>query len=358
MIVRCVVLFCSIVFFASSFTAYAQNNNRVVVIPLFGETTSGDISNVVTVAAQGGDFTSPISAMNSITNATEENPYLIVIAPGTYEINQTLEVKPHVSITGSGQSITTIRQVNPTVTTSLRLLDTSNSNAIVKPHLSNFHIEARSGGANCIALDTQFANVLLTNLQLTATSCSGLNIGIDLFSGSIERVDNVTIFVSGGIVTNGIRSSLDAFTELTNVNIFAGGATQGNFGVISGFSKIDVRNSEITVRTDSGNAFGIYYTFQNFQLQNEPIAEIVNTKIVASSLSGNAISNAVRLSDGASVIVRRSSLNGASESIAGGVDSSTIVSASTLIGDVISGGDVSCVSSDNGNGVELSPSCD
>lgn len=63
----------------------------------------------------------------------------------------------------------------------------------------------------------------------------------------------------------------------------------------------------------------------------------------------------MRLAEGASVIVRRSSLTGNSASIFGATDSSTVVSASTLIGGV---GDKNCVTSDNGNGVELSSNYD
>ena len=66
-------------------SAFVMAQNRVVVIPMSGDDLE-PLANIITVAKNNGDFTNPIDAMNSISDASETNPYLIVIAPGVYDI--------------------------------------------------------------------------------------------------------------------------------------------------------------------------------------------------------------------------------------------------------------------------------
>ena len=78
----------------------------VVVIPLLSK--AKPLGNIITVAKKNGDFTNLRQAINSISDASAENPYLIVIAPGKYQVNATIVMKPYVSITGSGKKTTTL----------------------------------------------------------------------------------------------------------------------------------------------------------------------------------------------------------------------------------------------------------
>jgi hypothetical protein len=66
-------------------------------------------SRVIVVAPSGGDFTSPVAAMNSIVDASESKTYLVKIMPGVYDIGSgTVQMKPWVDIEGSGPGITSI----------------------------------------------------------------------------------------------------------------------------------------------------------------------------------------------------------------------------------------------------------
>lgn len=66
-------------------------------------------ANVVVVAKGGGDFTDPLAAVNSITNASSDNPYLVKIAPGKYDIGaQVINLPSFVDIEGSGEDTTSI----------------------------------------------------------------------------------------------------------------------------------------------------------------------------------------------------------------------------------------------------------
>ena len=74
-----------------------------------GTGTAAQLQNEVTVSASGGDFTSPVDAVNSILDASATNPYVVRIGPGVYDLGTTvLKMKPFVSVVGSGQSATFI----------------------------------------------------------------------------------------------------------------------------------------------------------------------------------------------------------------------------------------------------------
>lgn len=64
---------------------------------------------VLIVAKSGGDFTDPVDALNSISDASVSKPYLVKIMPGVYDIaNRPAIIKDYVSVEGSGRSSTRI----------------------------------------------------------------------------------------------------------------------------------------------------------------------------------------------------------------------------------------------------------
>ncbi len=62
--------------------------------------------NVVIVAKGGGDYTGVQAAIDSITDAAADNPYLVWVAPGVY--SETVTMKPYVHLQGAGQEATVI----------------------------------------------------------------------------------------------------------------------------------------------------------------------------------------------------------------------------------------------------------
>ncbi len=98
----------------------ALGHNQVVVVPLDSEKTpvnSSDeidsIENVLVVAKSGGDFSTLAAAMDSISTASESNPFLIFISPGEHVLSSRIEMKEHVYIQGSGREVTKIISTIP-----------------------------------------------------------------------------------------------------------------------------------------------------------------------------------------------------------------------------------------------------
>jgi hypothetical protein len=71
--------------------------------------TGGSYENVIVVAKSGGDFTSVAAALNSITDASESNRYLVRVAPGIYDESSLIEVPGYVHLRGDGANITVVK---------------------------------------------------------------------------------------------------------------------------------------------------------------------------------------------------------------------------------------------------------
>jgi len=99
----------SIIFFTLVAHGNVVAQNKVVVIPMAGDDLK-PLANIITVAKENGDFSDPIAAMNSITDASETNPYLVVIAPGDYDLGTGfIDIKSFVRLAGSGPQATILR---------------------------------------------------------------------------------------------------------------------------------------------------------------------------------------------------------------------------------------------------------
>ena len=81
--------------------------NLSAVIPFVG--ADKPVKNVITVAKENGDFSDPVAAMNSITDSSDANPYVLVIGPGVYTLTQQLIIQPSVEVIGSGIDITILQ---------------------------------------------------------------------------------------------------------------------------------------------------------------------------------------------------------------------------------------------------------
>jgi len=191
-------------------------------------------ANVIVVARNGtGDFDNPIEAMNSITDATATNPYLVKIMPGVYELGTTtLPTKSFVDIEGSGESVTKIKAQDIAVT-----LHGTNV------EIRNISIES-VGGVESIAVSNQTTATKLSYVTLIA-------------SGGTSRSISFKGWGGGGLTT------------FSHVTIIANGGENTAYGIYGVTQNITINDSSISV--DGSNTIGISALLYSFEMNNTTV---------------------------------------------------------------------------------------
>jgi hypothetical protein len=214
----------------------------------------GFYSNVIIVAPSGGDYTSPVDAMNSITDASATNPYLVKIMPGVYDIGtNSVQMKPYVDIEGSGEVTTKITGTVSSDTTPPTAGVVNGSDNVEIRFLT---VENTGTGYLKAAIYNNNASPKITHIIVTV---SGGNHSYGVYNSlsSSPTMTNVTVTVNalGGDFSYGVYNQSSSST-MTNVTVNASGGIN-NYGVVNNFSSPTMR--DVTVNASGGNhSYGVY----------------------------------------------------------------------------------------------------
>lgn len=204
------------------------------------------------------DFTDPVAAVNSVTDASEANPYLVLIGPGVYTLTQPLNMKPYVTIAGSGQDVTILTGAISSDAYSSSTIVSGADNAT----LSDLTID-NTGGANfSISLYNNGSSPIIHNV--TATTTGGIRNFSVLNTLSSPTMKNVRTTASGGTWAIGVYNS-SSTTNLTNVIANVSGASN-NYGV-------NVENSSpfmTNVTAYASGSVGVKYGVRNIGATSHP----------------------------------------------------------------------------------------
>jgi hypothetical protein len=178
--------------------------------------------NVKVVAKSGGDYTTITGALNSITDASAINPYLIWVAPGSYF--ESITMKPYVDIQGAGEGVTKITSPGFASPYAGTVVGASNA------RLSYLTVENAGNNTDAVAI---------YNYQTT------------------PRLDHLTINVSGGFGLDIGIYNYDANAEMTALTInTTAGAAGANYGVHNYACAPVLSQSKLNI--NGINAYGIY----------------------------------------------------------------------------------------------------
>jgi len=231
-------------------------------LPVQGVAGNGP-ARLVVVAKSGGDYTSPIAAVNSITDASANNPYLVKVMPGVYDLgNASLQMKPYVYLEGSGDSsVITSTVANADGQCFVGTVNMANNSTVRNISIKNIGL----GG------ETHFSAVVFSDATATLESVS-------VFAGSdANHYNEVSAVCSRGASTNATLKNvyLEAHSNTGNSDPLA----------VTDNSNMTVTNSRlIAVSADSNHVVDCH----NFQ--SVPVEEsfsMATLTITNSYLEGN-----------------------------------------------------------------------
>lgn len=196
-------------------------------------------ANVIVVAKSGGDFTDFAAAMNSITNASADNHYLIKIMPGTYDFGYNgggIMVKDFVDIEGSGTTNTILQnEVGNPYGNTAPILAIYNVTSVSIRNISfkSTIMNAATGQAQVLQISSSTVN--LSDVIVRSVG-AGVQLGIQSLGSSLI-LKNVEVYVAedpgyetflkaavygwGGTIT-AINSRFECIGGLNNAGFYAG----------------------------------------------------------------------------------------------------------------------------------------
>jgi len=253
------------------------------------------LKNVVTVAKSGGQYTDVKAAIDSINDAGADNPYLVYIGPGIYAVTSPIQLKAHVTVTGSGREATLLRGAISTedksssavilgadnaVLTQLGVENTGGSensigiyNSEDSPVLENIAVNA-SGGTTIHGVCNYHSSPTMTNVTVTGSGSGGtfFNAGVYNIQSSSPTMTNVTVTASGGTNNYGIYNESSSPTMI-NVTVTGSGGDY-SFGVLSFSSSALIRNCTL-----KGSSYSIYCY--------PPSSLIIHNSLIDGSIGGS-----------------------------------------------------------------------
>ncbi len=195
--------------------------------------------NVIVVAKSGGHYNTITDALNSITDNSATNPYLIYVAPGTYA--ETVTMKPYVDIEGAGELTTKITFQGTVGVGTGTVLGADNA------ELRFLTVENTGGSNDAIAIFNSSASPRLTHVTASAFGGIFQNFGVYNTTSSSPTMADVTAIASGAS-SNYTIFNISSSPTLNNSVVNAGGGTQ-NVGLVnsaaSGAYTVTVNNSQI-----------------------------------------------------------------------------------------------------------------
>lgn len=250
-------------------------------------------ANVVVVAKNGGDFTDPIAAIDSITDASGMNPYLVKIMPGVYDMgNRSVLMKPFVDVEGSGENVTTITGGDPYISYKLvvsashaGLRDLSlkaagdyqacaifvqDANPVIVSRVTVNASVSSSGQVAWAILCNGNGTVFLKDVSANAMGPGSMGLMlVSQCSASLENVDvhsegnAVTVLNSGIDMKNvtvsaswlGFDSNNNSDVNMEGVAITANFATQFTYGTVAKIDHSIIAGSSIAVAAAGGSVY-------------------------------------------------------------------------------------------------------
>lgn len=244
-----------------------------------------------------------LNALNSITDASAANPYLILIEPGKYDIgSSSLQMKPYVSIQGSGESNTVITGDKGSANPDAGLLEGSDNAELSYLTVQNYcnqgnhviaiynnncspvmdHVSAEASaysGNNCYGVYNDWASPVMTNMRIKASTASSRNEAVHNESSSPSMM-NISAGATGGSYCRGVYNHQPGTVRMINVIATAANGIE-NTGILTE----SCSSIMVNVRAEAAGgtkSYGISFISAG---NNFPEEDIVNSNAKGSGAS-------------------------------------------------------------------------
>lgn len=176
--------------------------------------------------------------VNSINGATAATPYLIALAPGTYDLGGTiLSMRPYISIVGAGRGVTTI--TGSLTSGSAGLVNLGNNTTLAGVTINN--TRGAGGGWATALMSNGAVTARVIDVAATATQEGGNTFGLISFNGGNITVQDSTFTGVGGVAT-GIYALNNSTVRGRGVEAHSSGAS-GRSLQTDGSGRIDLSDS-------------------------------------------------------------------------------------------------------------------
>lgn len=253
-------------------------------------------ANVIIVAESGGDYTHIQTALDSITDASDSNRYLVWVAPGLYQ--EQVMMKEYVDVEGAGRNLTTIswtggsqKPADGPISATVHLAANS--------ELRSLTVQSDGAGQSyAVAIHAASLSEPTGIAAVTATASGATSRTYGIYNGAdATQIKDTTVTISGGAGYNyGIVNDGASETRVDTVNISVSGATNQNYGIFDEDSDFTMTNVAISVSNPEGFALhssASAMTIHHSRLQGEhnSITSLGSTVQVASSQVDGIINN-------------------------------------------------------------------
>ena len=231
-------------------------------IVIGGNTT--DIGTIIFVSPKPGDTpaaagTALLNTINGIADNSAENPYLIKVGPGVYDLGAgSLQMKEYVDIEGSGEKTTKITGVannfsypptngtiNGASNAELRFLTVENTgvgylkaallNSSASPSILHVTANASGGSEGNFGVYNSSSSPVMTNVTASGsggTYCYGVynaSSGTVKINHSVIKGTNNTMYNESGVTTRVANTQLDGGYVANFGTLTCVGAYDGNY---------------------------------------------------------------------------------------------------------------------------------
>ncbi len=258
----------------------------------------GNDYKTLIVSHENGDFNTLSQALESISDNSEFNRYIIMIKPGTYRETSTITTKPYVNIVGSGKESTILSfNISNTDLLSLSSAITITINTIISDLTiqnnysddilsSNYRVAVYSNTAY-----TENNNFTLLNVKIIINDLSNTTENIGIYTDtSFGKIYNTDILING----QGKNTALHGKYSLLNIvhSTFKVDSSENqNLGLVFESSNGYVNDSQITIDNGNNNLNQNYGLLTINPHIDQYLVQILSTEIIVNNGLGSPDDN-------------------------------------------------------------------